>query len=462
MNRHGLSATPYSTQEHPPAPQKHTGWATATERQQQEHNLPELTSRTSSTADPDATLQSDFLPVDDMLAAVPVSSDAAILAFQRPRRPKVQVSDSLKSLLDSTAHKSSSARMPNQAAWQPASKAQSSAAKVAVTDTTPVCKIVFSKRVLPTIAKFTNPDSLQTDVHQQLNDMLSMGAPAAAAAKRPATVPAAVIVPSFAKRPKLASTAKPLAAGSKTGALKASSKAAAGGNKEAAKKRAAAKKPAASKLVPTPTGHVATSAALLPVSAAAERVQSTCNTPAAATVSVVNPPVTAGNSAVAAAAASTPDQHAMIPGLSATVATEHVAAAPVAPVRAPRQRKKAENIDLAVVEKKIHEKHAAGSLNDLSIPEMKCFLKAHKVPVGGKKARADSQIGATSQQSVEPFATMATYEGSLLLRMPYAPHGYRLLDQWTAYHFDAKLCFVCEQRCTHFQSIATRTVCSAC
>lgn len=385
MNRHGLSATPYSTQEHSPASQKQTGWATASERQHQEHNLPGLRSRMSSTANPDAMPWSDFLPVDDILAAVPVSNDAALPAFQRPRRPKVQVSDSLKSLLDSTAHKGDSARMPSQAAWQPASKAQSAAARVAVPDANPVCKIVFSKRVLPTIAKPNNPDPLQTDVQQQLNGTLSMAAPAADAAKRPATVPAAVIVPSFTKRPKLASTARPLAAGSRTGAVKASSKAAAGGNKEATatKKKAAAKKPAASKLVATATGHVASSAALLPVSVAADRIQSGSITPAR---SAVSPPSTAENTAVAAAAANTPDQHAMIPGQSATVATEHPTAAPVAPVKAARQRRKAEDIDLVAVDKKIREKHAAGSLNDLSIPEMKCFLKTHKVPVGGRKA----------------------------------------------------------------------------
>ncbi len=30
--------------------------------------------------------------------------------------------------------------------------------------------------------------------------------------------------------------------------------------------------------------------------------------------------------------------------------------------------------------------HVAGTLEKLSIPEMKCFLKAKKLPVSGKKA----------------------------------------------------------------------------
>ena len=358
----------------------HTGWATATERQHQEH----------STADPDAVPWSGFLPVNDVLAAVPLSRDAAFPASQCPRRPKVQVSDSLKSLLDSTAHTGTSARTPNQVAWQPARKAQSSAANIAVTDTTPVRSIVFNKRVLPTIPKANNPDPLQTGV--QSNDKLSLAA--ADAGKRPANVPIAAIVPSFTKRPKLASTAKPLAAGSRAGAVKVSSKAAAGGNKEATaiKKKAAAKKSAASKPVTSATGHVVTPAALLPVSVAADRMQSSSIAAAAATIAAVNPCSTAADAGVTAAAANTPGQHAVVPDQSATVAAEHPTAAPVAPVKAPRQRKKAEDIDLTITEKKIRDKHAAGSLTDLSIPEMKCFLKAHKVPVGGKKAELIAKL----------------------------------------------------------------------
>ena len=52
----------------------------------------------------------------------------------------------------------------------------------------------------------------------------------------------------------------------------------------------------------------------------------------------------------------------------------------------PRKRTKAEDLDMAQVEAKVREKHAIGQLDKLSIPELKCFLKARKQPLGGKKA----------------------------------------------------------------------------
>ena len=52
----------------------------------------------------------------------------------------------------------------------------------------------------------------------------------------------------------------------------------------------------------------------------------------------------------------------------------------------PRKRTKADDLDTAQVEVKVRERHAAGQLDKLSIPELKCFLKARKQAVGGKKA----------------------------------------------------------------------------
>ena len=52
----------------------------------------------------------------------------------------------------------------------------------------------------------------------------------------------------------------------------------------------------------------------------------------------------------------------------------------------PRKRTKAQDLDTAQVEVQVRERHAAGQLDKLSIPELKCFLKAHKQAVGGKKA----------------------------------------------------------------------------
>lgn len=52
----------------------------------------------------------------------------------------------------------------------------------------------------------------------------------------------------------------------------------------------------------------------------------------------------------------------------------------------PRKRTKAEDLDSAQVEAKVRDKHTAGQLEKLSIPELKCFLKARKQALGGKKA----------------------------------------------------------------------------
>ena len=53
---------------------------------------------------------------------------------------------------------------------------------------------------------------------------------------------------------------------------------------------------------------------------------------------------------------------------------------------AARKRVKADELDAAVVGAKIAQKQKEGKLAELTVPEMKCFLKGRKLPVGGKKA----------------------------------------------------------------------------
>lgn len=51
----------------------------------------------------------------------------------------------------------------------------------------------------------------------------------------------------------------------------------------------------------------------------------------------------------------------------------------------PRKRTKAGDLDTDSVTSKIHEKHRERKLKDLTVPEIKCYLKSHNLPVGGKK-----------------------------------------------------------------------------
>ena len=370
MHPHALSLPPLLAAE-TPSKQQHTSWATATERQGQMQDMPAATGQSSSPATNDALSWSDFQPAEELLAAVPVNNDASTSAFQRPRRPKVYVSDSLQSLLDSTTAVQSRGSTPGKATWQTASKAQQPAAKAVVSSSTPLNKTIFGRRAQPVAGQPEKPAQV---AEQTVAGQMTAAVPALQAAKRPATASAPAIVPTFAKRPKLAASSKPPAASSKA----ALSKAAATGAKQAAVvKKKVAKKPAASKATLSASDHLATSAAVLGPSVSP-----------AATTAPANAPATA----VLTADAVVSNQHAVVPHLSAVGLPEASAAVPPAPAKAPRQRKKADDIDLAVVEKKVIEKHATGSLTDLSIPEIKCFLKARKVPVGGKKADLISRL----------------------------------------------------------------------
>ena len=368
MHPRALSLPPLLAAE-TPIKQQHTSWATATERQGQMQDMPAATCQSSSPATHDALSWSDFQPAEELLAALPENTNASTSAFQRPRRPKVQVSDSLQSLLDSTTAVQSRGSTPGNATWQTASKAQQPAAKAVVSSSTPLNKIMFGRRAQPMAVQ---PEKAIQVAEQTVAGQATAALPALQAAKRPATASAPAIVPTFAKRPKLAASSKPPAASGKA----ALSKAAATGTKQTALKKATAKKPAASKAVLSAT-HLATPAAVLAPSVSP-----------AATTAPANAPVTA----VLAAAAVVSNQKAVVPHLPAVGLPEASAAAPPAPAKAPRQRKKADDIDLAVVEKKVIEKHATGSLTDLSVPEIKCFLKARKVPVGGKKADLISRL----------------------------------------------------------------------
>ncbi len=43
------------------------------------------------------------------------------------------------------------------------------------------------------------------------------------------------------------------------------------------------------------------------------------------------------------------------------------------------------DLDISCITAKVHERHREGRLKELTVPEIKCYLKAHKIPVGGKK-----------------------------------------------------------------------------
>lgn len=66
-----------------------------------------------------------------------------------------------------------------------------------------------------------------------------------------------------------------------------------------------------------------------------------------------------------------------------------------AAVKAPaRARVKAGDLDPVAVDAKVREKFGAGRAEDLTVPEMKCFLKSLKLGVGGKKADLIARISA--------------------------------------------------------------------
>ena len=81
------------------------------------------------------------------------------------------------------------------------------------------------------------------------------------------------------------------------------------------------------------------------------------------------------------------------PAPAAAATAPPAAAGPPAPAAA-RKRTKASDLDLAAVAAKVAEKHAAGGLKELSMPEMQCYLRAAKLAVSGKKADLEARITA--------------------------------------------------------------------
>ena len=57
-----------------------------------------------------------------------------------------------------------------------------------------------------------------------------------------------------------------------------------------------------------------------------------------------------------------------------------------------KPRIKASDLDAAAVDAKVASKHACGCLKDLSVPEMQCYLRTRKQPVGGKKADLEQRL----------------------------------------------------------------------
>ena len=63
-----------------------------------------------------------------------------------------------------------------------------------------------------------------------------------------------------------------------------------------------------------------------------------------------------------------------------------IAAAAASPAKPRAARPKAAELDAAQVQAKVRELFAQDQQQKLTVPEIKCFLRAQKVPVGGNKA----------------------------------------------------------------------------
>lgn len=368
---HSQPVTPASE----PEPPAGTGWATAAQRQSQ--HAGSRKGAGDHAADASLVELSEYQPADQVLATAPTGADHndCRMLVKRPLRPKVEVSKHLKLLLQS-----SEPRQPTQAAFTPCKQI---AASTAVRSAGPVVlkKLPQYRHTLGpalvTMAESTDQATLLPPSSGQLQDGSAV---AAQGVKRPAMQAGAPLVPALLKRPKLATHSKQLV--SKAGATQpkpAASKANAASKAAAARKAPAGPK-AAAKAASARAGAKeasvqatgATHGVQMPMTAAPDA--GVMSAPSAAATAV---PLGTDNTA---SVALVPDAHA------AAAMAAAAAAAATAPAKAPRQRKKADDIDLAQVEKKIQDKLAAGKLADLSIPELKCFLKARKLPVGGKKS----------------------------------------------------------------------------
>jgi hypothetical protein len=362
-----------------PEPPASTGWATAAQRQSQHAG----SSRGAGDPAEDASSfeLSEHQPADQVLATAPigVDHDDCQMLVKRPLRPKVEVSAHLKLLLHS-----SEMRQPTQAAFTPCKQI---AASTAVCSAGPVVlkKLPqYRHTVGPASVTMAESTDQATPLPPSSGQLQSSSALAAQGVKRPAIQAGAPLVPALLKRPRLAFNSKqPVGKAGATQPKPAASKANAAGKAAAAREAPAGPKAAAK-------------AASAKAGAKAASMQATG---ASATPGIPTPmtaaPDAGGMSALSAAANAVPlgiDNVAAValglaPDADAAAAMAAAAAeATTAPAKAPRQRKKADDIDLAEVGRKIQEKFAAGKLADLSIPELKRFLKARKLPVGGKKS----------------------------------------------------------------------------
>ena len=347
-----------------------SGWATAAQRHRETPSQP--TNTAAVTFEP-----ADYLPAEQVCAAAPTAPDSQTVLVTRPRRPKVEVSTGLKLLLQSSAdlHQHQQQQLACIPNTQPA---VSQLLSHKLDGATPLGQIMLKKRSqympsAPTVPKLAQGQQSKQSAVAPPGGAQVPGSAAVATAvqvlKRPAVpVPTRPsVAPALLKRPKLAGHAK--LPTSKTGAGQAKGTAASKG--QGAGKPASAKK-AVSK---APTKVPGTNS----VRASSTQQHSVATSAAQASL---------GNVAILnSAAAKILATSAAAPAASVATSTEAVPApATAAVIKAPRQRKKAEDVDLAEVEKKMHERHAAARLQDVSIPELKCFLKARKLPVGGKKS----------------------------------------------------------------------------
>ena len=360
-----------------PEPSASTGWATAAQRQNQ--HAGSIRGARDPAAGVSSVELSEYQPADQVLATAPTRGDHddCQMLVKRPLRPKVEVSEHLKLLLQS-----SEMRQPTQAAFTPCKQIAAS--------TGPAGPVVLKKlpqyrhTVGPAPVTMAESTDQPTSPPPSSGQLQSGSAVAAQGVKRPAIQDGALLVPALLKRPKLAFNSKqPVGKAGATQTKPRASKANAAGKAAAARKAPAGPKAAAK-------------AASAKAGAKAASMQATG---ASATPGIPVPmtaaPDAGGMSALSAAANAVPlgidnvaeVSRGLAPDAEAAAAmAAAAAAAAAAPAKAPWQRKKADDIDLAEVEKKIQEKFAAGKLADLSIPELKCFLKARKLPVGGKKS----------------------------------------------------------------------------
>ena len=353
-------------------PAASSGWATAAQRHRETPSQPTNTAGF-------AFQPSDYLPAEQVCAAAPKAPDMSTILVRRPCRPKVEVSASLKLLLQSSAdlHQQHQHQLACTPTTQPAVSQLLSHKSAGAT---PLGQIVLKKRYQFTPSAQTVPKLAQGQQSKQpaVAQSGSAQVPGSAAVsravqglKRPAVpVPTGTrVAPALLKRPKLAGHAKPPTSRAAAGQAKGTAVASKG---QAVGKLAAAEKAVSKATIKVPgTCSVSTNGTIqhaVAMSAAQAKLgdfSAAANSGAAKTLGV--------SPAAPVASIATSPEAARAPATAAAI-------------KAPRQRKKAEDIDLAEVEKKMHEKQAAGRMQDVSIPELKCFLKARKLPVGGKKS----------------------------------------------------------------------------